>query len=228
MYLVPVVVEDGGYPIRSSTGMVTVRVCTCDTDGSLLSCNAEAVFFPMGLSTGALMAITLCIVILLVMVVLYMGLRKHKKDTLMSSKEDIRDNVIHYDDEGGGEEDTQAFDIGTLRNPKGIKETAQLQKIKSVDEPNRASACMSNEDSEDIRAYIHHCLLENSAPPYDSLVTYAYEGEGSVAESLSSIESWVLEPKEDYRNLCDWGPRFKTLAGIFKEHEYKDMEKMGN
>lgn len=65
MYLVPVVVEDGGYPIRSSTGTVSVRVCTCDTDGSLLSCNAEAVFFPMGLSTGALMAILLCIVILL-------------------------------------------------------------------------------------------------------------------------------------------------------------------
>lgn len=65
MYLVPVVVEDGGYPIRSSTGTVSVRVCTCDTDGSILSCNAEAVFFPMGLSTGALMAILLCIVILL-------------------------------------------------------------------------------------------------------------------------------------------------------------------
>lgn len=65
MYLVPVVVEDSGYPIRSSTGTVSVRVCTCDTDGSLLSCNAEAVFFPMGLSTGALMAILLCIVILL-------------------------------------------------------------------------------------------------------------------------------------------------------------------
>uniref|UniRef100_A0A8C2GLL2 Cadherin-12 n=1 Tax=Cyprinus carpio TaxID=7962 RepID=A0A8C2GLL2_CYPCA len=229
MYLVPVVVEDGGYPLQSSTGMVSVRVCTCNTDGSLLSCNAEAVIFPMGLSTGALMAIMLCIVILLVMAVLYTGLRKHKKkDTLMSSKEDIRDNVIHYDDEGGGEEDTQAFDIGTLRNPKGIKETAQLQKIRPEDEPNRASACMSNEDSEDIRAYIHHCLLENSSPPYDSLVTYAYEGEGSVAESLSSIESWVLEPKEDYRNLCDWGPRFKTLAGIFKEHECKDMEKTEN
>lgn len=65
MYLVPVVVEDSGYPIQSSTGTVSVRVCTCDTDGSLLSCNAEAVFFPMGLSTGALMAILLCIVILL-------------------------------------------------------------------------------------------------------------------------------------------------------------------
>ncbi|XP_056598950.1 cadherin-12a [Triplophysa dalaica] len=222
-YLVPVVVEDGGYPIRSSTGTVLVRVCACDTDGSMLSCSAEAVFYPMGLSTGAVMAILLCIVILLVMVMLYIGVRRDKKkDTLMSSKEDVRDNVIHYDDEGGGEEDTQAFDIGTLRNPKGIDESAQSRKIRSDDQ---CGVAVSTEEDEDIRAYIHHCLHEdtisNSDPPYDSLVTYAYEGEGSIAESLSSIESWVLDSKEDYRS---WGPRFKTLAGIFKEHESKTTE----
>ncbi|XP_065132483.1 cadherin-12a [Paramisgurnus dabryanus] len=228
VYLVPVVVEDSGYPIQSSTGTVMVQVCTCNTDGSLSSCNSEAVFFPMGLSTGALMAILLCIVILLAMVMLYIGLRRHKKkDSLMSSKEDIRDNVIHYDDEGGGEEDTQAFDIGTLRNPKGIDESAQLQKVRSDDQG--ATPVLTEED-EDIRAYIHHCLHEDhmssSEPPYDSLVTYAYEGDGSVAESLSSIESWVIDSKEEYRSYCDWGPHFKTLAGIFKEHESKATENL--
>lgn len=143
----------------------------------------------------------------------------------MSSKEDVRDNVIHYDDEGGGEEDTQAFDIGTLRNPKGIDESAQSRKARSDD---RCGVPVSTEEGEDIRAYIHHCLHEdhisNSEPPYDSLVTYAYEGEGSAAESLSSIESWVLDSKEEYRSFYDWGPRFKTLAGIFKEHECKATE----
>ncbi|TRY64614.1 hypothetical protein DNTS_017037 [Danionella cerebrum] len=256
LFLVPVVVEDGGYPIRSSTGTISVRVCTCDIDGSLLSCSAEAIFFPMGLSTGALMAILLCVVLLLVkevlpaskegdesserekrppsspalpkhsnvMVMLYMGLRRHKKkDTLMSSKEDVRDNVIHYDDEGGGEEDTQAFDIGTLRNPKCLKETVVQKKPRSEDESD--PPCASSDDIEDMRTFIHHCLLENSTPPYDSLVTYAYEGNGSVAESLSSIESWVVDLKEDYRSMCDWGPRFKTLAGIFKEQECKAMDK---
>lgn len=84
MYLVPVVVEDGGYPIRSSTGTVSVRVCTCDTDGSLLSCNAEAVIFPMGLSTGALMAIMLCIVILL-----------GKLDMLVSMRALVRQRNMH-------------------------------------------------------------------------------------------------------------------------------------
>jgi hypothetical protein len=64
-YVIPVVVEDNGYPAQSSTGTLTVRVCACVTEGSLLSCTAEAVFLPMGLSTWAVMAILLCMVILL-------------------------------------------------------------------------------------------------------------------------------------------------------------------
>ncbi|XP_017561458.1 cadherin-12a [Pygocentrus nattereri] len=219
MYLIPVVVEDSGYPIQSSTGTLSVRVCACDEGGSVLSCSAEAVFLAMGLSTGALVAILLCILILLVMVVLYVALKRHKKkDALMSSKEDVRDNVIHYDDEGGGEEDTNAFDIGTLRNPKALQETLPRRDVQL-----EAELDLDSEDNEDIRAYIQQRLQENhtstSAPPYDSLATYAYEGEGSVAESLSSIESWVLDPEEDYRSIQNWGPRFKTLAGIFSQRE---------
>lgn len=65
IFLLPVVIEDNGYPPKSSTGTLTIRVCGCETDGSLLTCSAEAIFLPVGLSTGALVAILLCIVILL-------------------------------------------------------------------------------------------------------------------------------------------------------------------
>ena len=155
-----------------------------------------------------------------VIVVLYVGLRRQKKkETLMTSKEDIRDNVIHYDDEGGGEEDTHAFDMGTLRNPKVIKENLFRRDVKPEAKPG-AKAPVS-QDSADIRDFITQRLKENdvdnSSPPYDSLATYAYEGEGSVAESLSSIESLVADVDEDYDYLNEWGPRFKTLAGIFGE-----------
>lgn len=49
----------------SSTNTLTIRVCGCDSNGSLLSCNAEAYILNAGLSTGALIAILACIVILL-------------------------------------------------------------------------------------------------------------------------------------------------------------------
>uniref|UniRef100_A0A8C1PU36 Cadherin domain-containing protein n=1 Tax=Cyprinus carpio TaxID=7962 RepID=A0A8C1PU36_CYPCA len=160
-----------------------------------------------------------------VIMVLYVGVRRQKKkETLMTSKEDIRDNVIHYDDEGGGEEDTHAFDMGTLRNPKVIKENLFRRDVKP-----ELGLCprrpIASQNSADISNFISQRLQEHdgdtSAPPYDSLATYAYEGEGSVADSLSSIESLKGEMEEDYDYLNEWGPRFKTLAGIFAERSEK-------
>ncbi|XP_012869320.1 PREDICTED: cadherin-12 [Dipodomys ordii] len=230
LYFLPVVIEDSSYPVQSSTNTMTIRVCRCDSDGTILSCNVEAIFLPVGLSTGALIAILLCIVILLAIVVLYVALRRQKKkDTLMTSKEDIRDNVIHYDDEGGGEEDTQAFDIGALRNPKVIEENKIRRDIKPD------SLCLPRqrppvEDNTDIRDFINQRLQENDmdpgAPPYDSLATYAYEGSGSVAESLSSIDSVTTEADQDYDYLTDWGPRFKVLADMFGEEESYNPDKV--
>ncbi|KAM6089044.1 cadherin-12 isoform 1-T1 [Chlamydotis macqueenii] len=230
LYFLPVVIEDSSYPVQSSTNTMTIRVCRCDSDGTILSCNVEAIFLPVGLSTGALIAILLCIVILLVIVVLYVALRRQKKkDTLMTSKEDIRDNVIHYDDEGGGEEDTQAFDIGALRNPKVIEDNKIRRDIKPE------TLCFPRqrppvEDNTDIRDFIHQRLQENdvdpTAPPYDSLATYAYEGNGSVAESLSSIDSLTTETDQDYDYLSDWGPRFKILADMFGEEESYNPDKV--
>lgn len=65
VYLLPVVVEDSGYPAQSSTSTLQVRVCSCGPRGSALSCSAQAVLLPVGLSTGALMAVLLCAALLL-------------------------------------------------------------------------------------------------------------------------------------------------------------------
>nr|XP_006634605.1 PREDICTED: cadherin-10-like [Lepisosteus oculatus] len=218
-YLLPVVISDGDYPMQSSTNTLTVRVCTCDKEGNMQSCNAEAQMLPAGLSTGALVAILLCIIILLIIVVLFAALRRQKKkEPLIISKEDVRDNVVSYNDEGGGEEDTQAFDIGTLRNPEAIEDNKQRRDI--IPEslyPSRRTAL--TRDNADVRDFINQRLQENdtdpAAPPYDSLATYAYEGNGSVAESLSSLESATTEGDQDYNYLSEWGPRFKKLAEMY-------------
>uniref|UniRef100_A0A8C6T6X9 Cadherin domain-containing protein n=1 Tax=Neogobius melanostomus TaxID=47308 RepID=A0A8C6T6X9_9GOBI len=227
VYHVPVVISDGDFPRQSSTCTLTVRVCTCDRDGNMKLCNAEALTARAGLSTGALVAILLCVIILLMIVVLFAALRRQrKKEPLIISKEDVRDNVVSYNDEGGGEEDTQAFDIGTLRNPEAVDEGKQRRDIiptESYYNPNPARRPVlvppRHDNNGDVRDFINQRLQDNdsdpTAPPYDSLATYAYEGSGSVAESLSSLESATTEGDHDYNYLSEWGPRFKKLADMY-------------
>uniref|UniRef100_A0A1A8PY39 Cadherin-10 n=1 Tax=Nothobranchius rachovii TaxID=451742 RepID=A0A1A8PY39_9TELE len=223
VYHVPVVISDGEYPMQSSTSTLTIRVCTCDREGNMKLCNPEALTARVGLSTGALVAILLCVIILLMIVVLFAALRRQrKKEPLIISKEDVRDNVVSYNDEGGGEEDTQAFDIGTLRNPEAIEDSKQRRDIipETFYPPVRRPVLPPSRDNNgDVRDFINQRLQENdsdpTAPPYDSLATYAYEGNGSVAESLSSLESVTTEGDQDYNYLSEWGPRFKKLADMY-------------
>ncbi|KAM8956460.1 cadherin-10 isoform 2-T2 [Lycaon pictus] len=216
-YLLPVVISDNDYPIQSSTGTLTIRVCACDSQGNMQSCSAEALLLPAGLSTGALIAILLCIIILLV--VLFAALkRQRKKEPLILSKEDIRDNIVSYNDEGGGEEDTQAFDIGTLRNPAAVEEKKLRRDIipETLFIPRRTPTAPDNTD---VRDFIHERLKEHdldpTAPPYDSLATYAYEGTDSLADSLSSLESSTTDSDQNYDYLREWGPRFHKLAEMY-------------
>lgn len=51
-------------------------------------------------------------------------------------------------------------------------------------------------------------------PPYDSLHEYEYEGEGSVADTLSSIQS-SSSGDLDFDYLNDWGPKFGKLADMY-------------
>ncbi|XP_029955455.1 cadherin-10-like [Salarias fasciatus] len=219
LYFLPVVISDNDYPIQSSTSTLIVRVCACDSRGNMQSCNPEVLPFSDGLTTGALVAILLCVIILLMIVVLFAALRRQrKKEPLIISKEDVRDNVVSYNDEGGGEEDTQAFDIGTLRNPE-VMDANKLRRdiIPEMLFPFRRTSPIK--DNTDVRDFITGRLQENdsdpTAPPYDSLATYAYEGSGSLAESLSSLESAATEGDQDYDYLSNWGPQFKKLAEMY-------------
>ncbi|NXU51593.1 CADH9 protein, partial [Turnix velox] len=217
-YLLPVIIFDNDYPIQSSTGTLTIRVCACDSRGNMQSCSAEALLLPAGLSTGALVAILLCIIILLLVVLFTALKRQRKKEPLIISKDDVRDNIVTYNDEGGGEEDTQAFDIGTLRNPEAREESKMRRDVipETIFQIRRTVPLWENIDVQD---FIHRRLKENdldpAAPPYDSLATYAYEGNDSIANSLSSLESLTTEGNQDYDYLSDWGPRFKKLADMY-------------
>ncbi|XP_030254919.1 cadherin-7 [Sparus aurata] len=225
VYRLPVLIVDSGSPALSSTNTLSVRVCDCDSDGVALSCGAVA-YTATGLSTGALLAILGCIMTLLVMVLLIVTMRRRRKEPLILEEErDIRENIVRYDDEGGGEEDTEAFDMVTLRNLNVIRDP-NVRRDVTPDTPTffhypstSRPSYKSLPDNVVFREFIWERLkdadVDPSAPPYDSLQTYAFEGSGSVAESLSSLESLSTDSDQNYDYLSNWGPRFKKLADLY-------------
>eukprot|EP00064_Thunnus_orientalis_P018370 superscaffoldBa00004213_g18469 len=221
VYYLPIEINDNGFPAMSSTNTLTIRVCSCDNRDTILSCNVEPYVLPAGLSTGALIAILACIVILLAIVVLFVALRRQKKEPLIVfEEEDIRENIITYDDEGGGEEDTEAFDIATLQNPDGANGFLPRKDIKpELQYPLRPGLGRPAANSVDVDDFIKTRIAEAdsdpTAPPYDSIQIYGYEGRGSLAGSLSSLESVTTESDLDYDYLQSWGPRFKKLADLY-------------
>ncbi|KAM7058778.1 cadherin-8 [Molossus nigricans] len=224
VYLLPIIISDSGNPPLSSTSTLTIRVCGCSRDGVVQSCNVEAYVLPIGLSMGALIAILACIILLLVIVVLFVTLRRHKNEPLIiKDDEDVRENIIRYDDEGGGEEDTEAFDIATLQNPDGINGFLPRKDIKPDLQfmPRQGLAPVPNgvDVDEFINVRLHEADNDPTAPPYDSIQIYGYEGRGSVAGSLSSLESTTSDSDQNFDYLSDWGPRFKRLGELYSVGE---------
>ncbi|XP_034744400.1 cadherin-18-like [Etheostoma cragini] len=267
------VVADGGEPPLSSTATLSLRVCVCQRNArernSHNVCQAQAFLSSAGLSTGAFVAILLCVIILLAIVTLFTQLRNKKasKEPLILSEEDIRENVVTYDDEGGGEEDTEAFDIAALRNPKASEPGRRFhtylghgpspygeedeiedgeegitvvsrRKARELDygkySPELETSwfvidCVPQEisqsapslllDGQDIIQQILHQKVAEAdsdirGPPYDSLQTYAYEGRGSLAGSVSSLGLNAAVPELNYAFLEDWEPEMQTLEPV--------------
>uniref|UniRef100_A0A6Q2X0B1 Cadherin domain-containing protein n=1 Tax=Esox lucius TaxID=8010 RepID=A0A6Q2X0B1_ESOLU len=227
VYFLPIEINDNGVPPMSSTSTLTIRVCSCDSKDTILSCNVEPYILPAGLSTGALIAILACIVILLAIVVLFVALRRQKKEPLIVfEEEDIRENIITYDDEGGGEEDTEAFDIATLQNPDGANGFLPRKDIKPEFQypmrPGGRPVANSVDVDDFIKTRITDADNDPTAPPYDSIQIYGYEGRGSIAGSLSSLESVTTDSDLDYDYLQSWGPRFKKLADLYGTKDSAD------
>ncbi|XP_029635711.1 putative neural-cadherin 2 [Octopus sinensis] len=168
------------------------------------------------LATGALVTILVCIFIILIIVLLVLLFKRNKKagDKFVlevDSDDDIRENVISYDEEGAGEEDQLAYDISRLR-----KAEPTLKPV--IDKPVRSYN--PDGDRPEVGSYIDNLIKEadndDVAPPYDSVREFVYEGADSDVGSLSSLNtSSGSEGDNDYDALNEWGPKFAKLADMY-------------
>ncbi|NXW10248.1 CAD19 protein, partial [Fregetta grallaria] len=222
-FYLPILILDNGTPPLTSTNTLTITVCDCDTEVNTFYCRYGAFMYAMGLSTEALVAVLACILILLVFLLAIVAIRQQRKKSPFSEKmEEFRENIVRYDDEGGGEEDTEAFDISALRTRTVMRTYKPQKKVTTEIHSLYRQSLQVGPDSAIFRQFISEKLEEAktdpSAPPYDSLQTYAFEGTGSLAGSLSSLGSNMSDMDQSYDYLTDWGPHFKQLAGMYTSH----------
>ncbi|NWZ83049.1 CAD15 protein, partial [Poecile atricapillus] len=147
--------------------------------------------------------------------------RALRKGLLQRSRDDMRDNILNYDEQGGGEEDQDAYDINQLRHPELFSPRAKppLRRDAPLSSGTPLAPRKLPSSPSDIEDFINEGLeaadSDPSVPPYDTALIYDYEGSGSVASPLSSIVSSLTDEDQDYDYLSEWGPRFRRLADLY-------------
>uniref|UniRef100_A0A3P9J5W0 Cadherin-5 n=1 Tax=Oryzias latipes TaxID=8090 RepID=A0A3P9J5W0_ORYLA len=223
-YSVDVRISDGGQPVKTSVTKLAIKSCRCDAGRITKYCKPGA--RRMGVSFHALIAILLCIITILVIVILFAVRKRYQKDSLASMKNsgEIHEQLVTYDEEGGGEMDTNGYDVSILssacqdgsllRHSDHHAHPSLYAMVQKSHQRPQAPACKG-----DMAAMIEvkkdEADHDRDGFPYDTLHIYGYEGPESLAGSLSSLESSSSGSNLDYDFLNDWGPRFKALAELY-------------
>ncbi|NXA07524.1 CAD15 protein, partial [Sapayoa aenigma] len=208
-YSLPLLLRDSGTPPREQQQLLNISVCHCGRDGTCQDGVLAAATARAGITLGALL-------IILGSTILLLGRRRAlRKGLLERSRDDMRDNILNYDEQGGGEEDQPLRHRGLHQRGgtdpalSSCPARADSARCPLTPIPSRAdSAPLSPQGLEAADS-------DPSVPPYDTALIYDYEGSGSVASPLSSIVSSLTDEDQDYDYLSEWGPRFRRLADLY-------------
>ncbi|XP_071628047.1 DE-cadherin isoform X1 [Temnothorax longispinosus] len=171
---------------------------------------AKAISF--GIDTNFIVAILVCVLILLILLVAVV-VHRRKTDDLYKDMDDIRENIINYEDEGGGETDA-GYDLNVLR---AIYDAPPIDsKIAPIGLQGRGT-----DEVPDICGFLdgkkESCDKDPDTNPFDDVRHYAYEGEGNSEGDLSSLASCTDDGDLNFNYLSNFGPRFRKLADMYGE-----------
>ncbi|XP_050421332.1 DE-cadherin isoform X2 [Adelges cooleyi] len=177
--------------------------------------HGTAVAVSFGIDASFLIAIFVCLAVLLILL-LAVVVHRRKSDDLYKDTDDIRENIINYEDEGGGEGDMTGYDLNVLRlmydgsEPvQGFDDTGNLLHKRAPDEVPDICGFLGDK--------LHSVDNDPDLGPYDDVRNYMYEGEGNSVGSLSSLASGTDDGDLNFDYLSNFGPRFRKLADMYGE-----------
>ncbi|XP_003373310.1 cadherin-related hmr-1 [Trichinella spiralis] len=210
--------------------------CTCPPDSNhwiqngQLYCGRPLAAMHLGITHGAVAAIlvTLLTLIVLVLLLVVYSRRRHQSPLLIRPEDDIRENIINYAEEGGGEEDQDAYNIAALRKPVLPIEDDPSMQLPNTDDHNgthrRPAAKDPLSGGGDLNSFIKNRLnnadQDPMVPPFDELRVYANEDDTASVGSLSSLSSPSSGSEIDWDEVNKWGGEaFKKLADMYGDEE---------
>ncbi|KAL5017034.1 hypothetical protein ScPMuIL_006623 [Solemya velum] len=201
--------------------------CTCPPHWTGKLCNQGLVGDPEdpGLSVagiaGIVVAALLLLLLIIILAVMFTLRNRHPKDQQIIYEDmgdDLIENVMYYDEDGAGEEDT-GYDLACLQKPREIDsdrdyfpiDVDRMETTNLRSEPDYGGGHLSGKLDRAIND------LVGSSP--DTLRDYAYEGMNSEAGSLSSLNtSSSSSDDHNYDYLHEWGPKFGMLASMYNDN----------
>uniref|UniRef100_A0A3B4Z992 Neural-cadherin-like n=1 Tax=Stegastes partitus TaxID=144197 RepID=A0A3B4Z992_9TELE len=140
------------------------------------------------------------------------------------SWEDIRENILNYNEEGGGEQDQVHKHSQHAANYNGDATYANFTTPhvgRDVDAGSYADAPAGSRSHVDFKSYVARIIWEadndSEAFPPDAYHVWCVEGSGSSAGSLSSLGSAASYDEGGF--VCDrlsrWGPKFQALSEMY-------------
>ncbi|XP_009069496.1 PREDICTED: neural-cadherin-like, partial [Acanthisitta chloris] len=152
--------------------------------------------------------------------------------------EDIRENILNYNEEGGGEQDEDAYNMAELQ--VSIQASSAYSLCQRTESPARRNGLVSAWGHPRaavtagaalpragfggyLAGVVRDADQQAQAVPQDSLQVFCTEGGGSTAGSLSSLSSPGLEEGTVYDDIKEWGPKFEKLSELYSQRDAGDL-----